>query len=86
MAPLTNTRPPITMNCRYLGLATKIRQIAIPRMMIAVLKLLYATMAKMGRTTTITFTTVRNFPICFGMRLIIVARNKITASFAISDG
>ena len=47
-APKSHTPIPIKINCKYFGLATNNIQTAIPRIMIAVLKLLYATTAKTG--------------------------------------
>ena len=85
-APKTTTTPPITTNCIYLGLETNTRQIAMPKIMMAVLRFSEATITTMGMTSSMTLTRAENLPICLGILLMTVARKMIIATFAISDG
>ena len=77
---------PITTNWPYLGLAMNTRTTPIPRMMIAVLKLLAPTSATIGRIDTMIFIRVRIFPISLTFFVMIAARKRITATLANSDG
>ena len=56
---------PIKANCAYFGLATKIRITPIPRIMIAVLKLLAPTSPTIGRIQNMILQSVHIFPIVF---------------------
>ena len=79
-------KSPMNTNCPYLGLATNTRMTPIPRMMMAVLKLLAPTRPTMGRIIAITLIIVRIFPIFFISFVITWARNNITATLANSEG
>ena len=59
---------------------------AIPRIMIAVLRLLAPTSPTTGRTLTTILQTVVNFPMLFTFRIITYVKNNIIATFANSDG
>ena len=74
------------INCPYLGLATKIKITPIPRIIMAVLKLLAPTNPTTGRIISIIFIMVRIFPMSFTFFVTIWARNRIKATLANSDG
>lgn len=81
-APLTQSHT----NCAYFGLATNTSTAPIPRIMIAVLKLLAPTSPTIGKIRSMTNSKYR---ICFIFRTFFVithAKNKITAIFANSEG
>ena len=79
-------RRPMKINCPYLGLATNISITPIPRIMMAVLKLLAPTRPTTGRIISIIFSMVRIFPISLTFLVTIWARNRINATLANSDG
>ena len=77
---------PIPRNWAYFGLATKTSAAAIPRIIMAVLRLLAPTRPTTGRTGSITLTSVVNFSIFLAWFAITQDKYKMTATFANSDG
>ena len=83
-----NPAPPAPIRRKgvYLGLATNTRVTPIPRMMMAVLKLLAPTRPAIGRMETMTPRRAFMLPIFLPLLVTSQARKRITATLANSEG